>query len=63
LSSEQQRISVAQSCSEFEPNEAIMRGFLAEQDISCTYCEHWSNNEDECLLNIFDSQLVSLDQT
>ena len=63
LSSEMQRMSVAQSCSEFEPNETIMRGFMAAQDISCSYCDHWSNEEDECLLNIFDSQLMSLDQT
>jgi len=63
LSSEQQRISVAQSCSKYEPGEAILRGFLAEEDISCSYCEHWSNEKDDCLLDIFDSQLVNLDQT
>lgn len=63
LSSEQQRILVAETCSEYQPNEVVMRGFMEAEGASCSFCEHWSNDNDQCLLDIFDSQLTSLDQT
>lgn len=66
MSSEQQRIAVASTCSEYAPSMQMLRGFIETQgaeDASCSYCKHWSIEEDQCKLDIFDSQLTSLDQT
>ncbi|MDD2430132.1 MAG: hypothetical protein PHD88_04640 [Firmicutes bacterium] len=66
MSSEQQRISVAATCSEYSPTIHMMRGFIETQgaeDVSCSYCKNWSTEHDQCRLDIFDSQLTSLDQT
>jgi hypothetical protein len=63
--SETQKKAVAQSCSQYNPNNLI-RGFtnstsVFNANMSCSNCENW--NGQRCKINLFDKIVTSLDQT
>ncbi|NMB26050.1 MAG: hypothetical protein GX986_11015, partial [Firmicutes bacterium] len=64
MPNQDEMMAVGQSCSEYSP---IQRGPLASkpapEDISCENCMHWQGEEDMCELDIYEEQLLNLDQT
>lgn len=60
--SDDQLIAVAQSCKYFD-NSGSSIGKLSTdaEEISCELCRNWDG--DECVIDVFDTVLTSMDQT
>lgn len=62
MSSRDQLMMVAVNCSGYEPLESnVINTIGADNCRSCDNCHNWQNQQ--CVVNMFDKVLTSLDQT
>jgi hypothetical protein len=56
--------AVGQNCTEYTPIHWGPKASRREPEaISCATCVHWQGEEEMCELDIFEEQLLNLDQT
>ena len=57
-------MAVGQSCSEYAPTHWSPRSSRPDpEEISCETCVHWQGEDEMCDLDIYEEQLLNLDQT
>lgn len=50
-------MAVGQTCTEYRPIQTT------DLEVACDTCVHWKGEREKCELDIYEEQLVNLDQT
>lgn len=50
-------MAVGQSCTQYTPAQTT------NPEVACDTCIHWKGDDEKCELDIYEEQLVNLDQT
>ncbi|NMB45007.1 MAG: hypothetical protein GX998_01190 [Firmicutes bacterium] len=57
-------MAVGQSCTEYTPTQWGPRASRPDpEEIGCENCVHWQGEDEMCDLDIYEEQLLNLDQT